>query len=245
MDWTAAEQAAHGADQPILAALFFILDYSLRRTARPTGRTPDGSEIKKARPVGVYFAAPSVASPAHPDAELFVLQAEIDAADHRFQKAHDAQIDAEEAFYAIRPLRPSRPKLWTFLGVTEDEWRKKLAERKATDHFPVKAEPTPHLAAFFERREAHDTAVQAWEEETDRLEAEFGVSAKKDRTDKADAEVVAIRDKIVAKRARTIAGLKFKAKYIAEHVEDDCDAQVAASIAHDILAMPGLKEEQT
>jgi hypothetical protein len=121
--------------------------------------------------------------------------------------------------------------------MTEDEWREKSAEREMTDHFPVKAEPNPLLAALFERREAYEAAVQAWNQESDRLEAEFGVSAKKDWADKADTEFVAIRDKIVDTRARTIAGLKFKAKYIAEHVEGDGDAQVAPSIARDILAM--------
>jgi hypothetical protein len=36
-NWAAAEQVTHGADQPILSGLYFILDYSLRRTAASAG----------------------------------------------------------------------------------------------------------------------------------------------------------------------------------------------------------------
>jgi hypothetical protein len=46
-----------------------------------------------------------------------------------------------------------------------------------------------------------------------------------------------ICDKIIAIRATTLAGLKFKAKYVAEHDPDAPNEELLDSIIADILAM--------
>jgi hypothetical protein len=91
-------------------------------------------------------------------------------------------------------------------------------------------EPNPDWAAY-------EAAVEAWEEEDERIRAETGESAASERSTETLDAVSALRDKIVAIRATTLAGLKFKAKYALEHYADDPDEEVMQSIAEDLLAI--------
>jgi hypothetical protein len=69
-------------------------------------------------------------------------------------------------------------------------------------------------------------------QEGERLEVGTGLSAAEERVGKAHSEVSAFRDQIVATRATTLAGLKFKARYAADS---------AAFLSGTILALVGLE----
>jgi hypothetical protein len=169
------------------------------------------------------FATPSTSSPHHSDAELFALQPEIEAADYRFNVALDAQNRAEERTFP-RPPRPAQPEP----SFVKEDWfqtfKEKMAELNANPN------PSPEWAAY-------DVALKAWEEEIARIDLETGAAAACDHADDLLCEVDAICDKIIAIRATTLAGLKFKAKYVAEHDPDAPSLELLDSIIADILEM--------
>ena len=84
---------------------------------------------------------------------------------------------------------------------------------------------------------AYEAAVEAWEEEDERINAETGARAACERADEASHEVYCLRDKIVAIRATTLAGLKFKAEFAFQHCVGEPDEEVMQSIMEDLLAM--------
>ena len=67
----------------------------------------------------------------------------------------------------------------------------------------LRACPSPEAAA-------HVAACEAWAEEDKRLHVETGLTAARERDEEIDADISALRDEIVATRATTLAGLKFK-----------------------------------
>jgi hypothetical protein len=96
----------------------------------------------------------------------------------------------------------------------------------------LNANPAPEWAAY-------DAAVHAWQDEIDRVDLNIGASAAVERADEALLAVIALRDKIAATRATPLAGIKFKAKYVAEHDPGAPDEEVMESIIADIIAMEG------
>jgi hypothetical protein len=84
-------------------------------------------------------------------------------------------------------------------------------------------------------------AETAWfairEKEHERLQIETGVVAARERQRETSDVVYDLRDRIVAIRATTLAGLKFKARYAAKHCEGDPDQEVMDSIVDDLLAL--------
>jgi hypothetical protein len=175
-------------------------------------------------------AAGALASPEHPDAALFALQADIEAADieaaDRLKEASFGPLStAENAYFAARVPQPAKPEGAAF---TNEEWFIQFKEKMAG----LRASPSPETAA-------HVAACEAWAEEDECLRVETGLTAARERMQELDAEVLALRDEIVATRATTLAGLKFKAKYAIKHYPGEPDEDVLASIADDILAMTG------
>jgi hypothetical protein len=175
-------------------------------------------------------ASPSTASPSHPDAELFALQPEIEAADHQFNLADDAHTLADRSAFAATSPRPIRPDLDELvargMGITNEEWCERLLKIKDLAKPLTPRAPSPY-----------EEAMRAWETERDRLEAKFEVELAEAGMLEANDNVSDIRDQIAAQRATTIAGLKFKAKYAAEHYPGEPDTDVMASIIDDILEM--------
>jgi hypothetical protein len=129
------------------------------------------------------------------------------------------------AYFAVEVPQPAKPEGAAF---TNEEWFIEFKERMAG----LRACPSPEAAA-------HVAACEAWAKEDERLRGESGQTAAEERDNEALDEVLALRDKIVATRATTLAGLKFKAKYAIEHYSGEPDEDVLASIADDILAMSG------
>jgi hypothetical protein len=167
-------------------------------------------------------AAAAIVSTGCADAELFALQPAIEAADRRDVAALDARSRAEESYFAARQPRPARPES----GLDEEEWFQTFA-RKMREY---NAEPKPEWAAY-------EAAVEAWEDEDERIRVETGEMAASERSTETVDEACALRDRIVAIRATTLAGLKFKAKYALEHYADNPDEEVMQSIAEDLLAI--------
>ena len=96
----------------------------------------------------------------------------------------------------------------------------------------LRACPSPEAAA-------HVAACEARAQEDKRLHDETGLTAAQERGEEINADVLALRDEIVATRATTLAGLKFKAKYAIDHYPGEPDPDVMESIVDDILAMTG------
>ena len=154
------------------------------------------------------------------------MQAEIEAAD-RLSEAHRAQTVAEDAYFAAAPARPE------LLGsdsasFTSEEWFLTFKEKMAE----LSARRSPEEAA-------RDQALRAREDADDRLEIDCGLRDARGRVSDAITTLDAVRDRLAAMRATTLAGLKFKAKYAAEHFPNEWDPDVMASIVDDILAMSG------
>jgi hypothetical protein len=180
----------------------------------------------------IAAASPSTASPSHPDAELFAFQAEIEAADHQFNLADAAHALADRSAFAATSPPPIRPDLETAhnMGITNEEWCERLLKVKDLVN-PELLPPRPPSP--------YEEAMHAWETERDRHEAKFEVKLTEARLDEAIDNVSDISGQIAAQIATTIAGLKFKAKYAAEHYPDEPDIDVMASIIDDILQMEG------
>jgi hypothetical protein len=179
-------------------------------------------------------AEPSTASPAHPDAGLFALQPEVEAADHIEEQAHKALAVVEEAFFAAKPPKPERDVLAECKAIL-DKWDMEDAALLAGE----RPDAATRLAEFENYKMAHDAKVQAWMEECARLRTEFGVAAADDRSSEADAAVDNLGQMVAAIPATTLAGLVFKAKYALAHNESEADARVVESILDDLLGMAG------
>jgi hypothetical protein len=170
-------------------------------------------------------AAGALAAAGHPDAALFALQADIDAADRLWMASFDPRDVAEKAYFAARGPQPAKPEGAAF---TDEEWFVTFKEKMAE----LRANPSPEGTA-------HLAACEAWAKEDERLHVETGLTAAEARDEEIDADISALRDQIVATRATTLAGLKFKAKYALDHYPDEPDQDVMVSIVDDILAMEG------
>ena len=84
---------------------------------------------------------------------------------------------------------------------------------------------------------AYEQAVQDYEREVERLQAECGETAAQEMQDAAHEAFARVRDTLAETPATTLAGLIFKARYAATHYEDDYDQAVTDSIVDDLLAM--------
>jgi hypothetical protein len=80
-------------------------------------------------------------------------------------------------------------------------------------------------------------AVEAWEQECERLKKECGQAAAEVAERENSAAVMEIADVIAETPATTLAGLIFKARYAAEHYGDSYDQEVMISIVDDLLEM--------
>jgi hypothetical protein len=156
-----------------------------------------------------------------PDAALFAIKAELDAADQRWEEAYQKQRAAEEAGFAAIPPAPEKPEanvmeLWTAGGTNNLVLI--LAYKKAWDRY---------RSAMNARREAIEQA-----------ERDSGLAAAEAATGAATvARLAILAEKLIPTRARTLQGLIFKAKYAAPHPEDEPDEDVMKSILDDLLAM--------
>jgi hypothetical protein len=163
-------------------------------------------------------AAGAMASADYPDAALLALLPAIKAADDAYKQTFEPRNQAEEAYMAIRPERPKTP------GPTDGEWQDFLRR------LPVAPRASVGEEADYER------VVAVWEKECERLKIETGFGAAEKREDEACDVVSALRDRIVAIRATTLDGLKFKARYAVEHCDGEPDQEVMESIVADLLA---------
>jgi hypothetical protein len=195
-------------------------------TGLPNSRRAVLRSLLAAGAVATVPAAGALGSPEHPDAALFALQADIEAADRLKEASYGPLNVAETAYFAARGPQPAMPSPDT--AFTDEEWFVTFKERMAE----LRACPSPEAAA-------HLAACEAWEEEDKRLHDETGLTAARERDEEIDADVLALRDEIVATRATTLAGLKFKAKYAIDHYPGEPDQDVMDSIVDDILAMTG------
>ena len=103
-----------------------------------------------------------VASPDHPDADLFALQPEIEEMDRIKKTVSDLQDAEEEAYRAALPPKPVRPPdqpLWSILGFASDAEYEEHFERRCAEMASQPKRPV----------DPHDAAVSAWEAERDRL----------------------------------------------------------------------------
>jgi hypothetical protein len=193
-----------------------------RALPETTNRRAVLRSILAAGAVATVPAAGAIAAD-HADAALFALQADIEAADRLKEAFFDPFNAAEEAYMAVRAPIPAAPEDSAF---TKEEWFLTFKEKMAE----LNTSPSPEITAYAAER-------QAWEEEDKRLHDETGLTAAEECEKEIDAEVLALRDQIVATRATTLAGLKFKAKYAVEHYEGAPDEDDIDSIIDDILAM--------
>ena len=155
-----------------------------------------------------------------PDAALLALQAELDAADRAWEVLYSKWVAAEDACFAAVPPPPEEPagdprEIWAAIGTSD----------------------VPVLLAHKEAWDRYRAANKARGEAMEQAELDSGLKAAEEAANAAEDVRLAIRDKIVSTRARTLTGLTFKAKYAASHIPGDPDEVVMASIVEDLLAM--------
>ncbi|MFZ0205754.1 MAG: hypothetical protein WAL59_06495 [Roseiarcus sp.] len=175
-------------------------------------------------PAASALALAPAASPVHPDAALFAMQAAIAAADRQLEAALDALNPAEEAYFAKEPDRPVTP------GADFSSEEQQAVDAMAAVMRKRNGAPSPAWAAYYQ-------AVQDREREVERLQAECGVTAAQEREDAAHEAINSVRDDLIDVQATTLAGLIFTARYAATHDSDEWDEDVMASIVEDLLAM--------
>jgi hypothetical protein len=163
----------------------------------------------------------ALASGPDPDAALLALPAELDAADMAWGIRARERTAVESVYFALKPDKPETP--CASKSVMEAFW--------AGNSRPlIEASKSPDTYA---------EAMKAWREATEQAERETGLKAAEEAQDEADAIRLAIRDKIVSTRARTLNGLIFKARYAASHFPGDPDEDVMRSIVEDLLSLAG------
>lgn len=182
-------------------------------------------------PAMASSALPASSSPVHPDAALFAMQSTIEAADRELDAAFDACNPAEDAYFDKQPDRPEEPSGPVFSA----------EEQLALDEFAAKVRARGKRGRPPEWV-AYDHAVEAYEQEKERLQAECGVTAAHEMRDAAQETVSQLQADLVDTPATTLAGLIFKARYAATHNSDEWDIEVMASIVEDLLAMAGEEE---
>ena len=163
----------------------------------------------------------ALASATHPDAALLALQTELAAADQAWEALYSKRVVAEKACFAAVPAPPKEPNL------DSDAIRKALLSGEALSPKTVQS------------LRAYDQANKARHEAMERAEHDSGLTAAEDAVNAADSVRLAIRDKIVSIRARTLNGLTFKARYAASHFPGDPDEEVMRSIVEDLLSPAG------
>jgi hypothetical protein len=194
-------------------------------TAVPSRRAALGFLARSAAQASAIAVAGSALalSPVHLDAELLAMQPAIDAADRELDAALEAIDKAGEAYDAMDvPDEPAQPDGPVFSA----------EEQKALDAFAAMTrargkQPSPAWAAYEE-------AVQDWKRETERLEAECGLTAANEAEDAAHKTIRLISVALAITPAKTMAGLIFKARYAERN---DYEEDVMTSIADDLLAM--------
>ena len=129
----------------------------------------------------------ALASATHPDAALLALQAELAAADQAWEALYSKQIAAEDACFAAVPPPPKEPNL------DSDTIRKAFLSGEA-----LSPETVQSLRAY-------DQANKARREAMEQAEHDSGLKAAEEAVNAADHVRLAIRDKIVSTRARTLA----------------------------------------
>ena len=116
-------------------------------------------------------------------------------------------------------------------------------QRRDPEGFPVRRSPVarnrPVPARIRPGEQGH--AREAMEQ----AERDSGLKAAEEAVNAAEDVRLAIRDRIVSTRARTLAGLIFKARYASTHFPGDEDEDVMKSIVADLLAMAPKEREAT
>jgi hypothetical protein len=152
-------------------------------------------------------ATAAMAAASHADAVLLAIGPKLEAMLAEWEAALHDQSIAKEAFFAEKPDQPKYPEIENAVG------------------------PLEYVAAFADYELAH----RAWEVEISRLASKHKFDETAERAGDLGDVFHAALDELAEMAATTIAGLKFKARWI-EHQDDD---EVSASIARDLLAMPG------
>jgi len=129
---------------------------------------------------------------------------------------------AEKAYFDARRPMPQPPKSEVEDVANEDWFKAFMAKRKAG--------PSPEWTAY-------EAAHEAWIQGDERLRVATGLAAAEKRVEEADRAVLALRDKIAAESATTLAEPKFKARYALDHFPGSADKRVMAAILSDIVAM--------
>ena len=169
----------------------------------------------------------ALASATHPDAALLALEAELAAADQAWEALYSKRVAAEAACFAAVPPPPKGPNL------DSAAIRKAFLSGEA-----LSPETVQSLRAY-------DQANKATREAMEQAERDSGLKAAEEAVNAADDVRLVIRDRIVSTRARTLAGLIFKARYASTHFPGDPDEDVMKSIVADLLAMAPKEREAT
>jgi hypothetical protein len=180
---------------------------------------------------GAILAAPAaVALAAHADAELLALQPEIDAADRAFDVVLSNLSCVQERFYELRDkLRLSQKPI----SPADPEWDQALADFEKKVAAIRDRGIQPEMAAY-------DEAVERQKQAESEARVESGLEdAEREEREKSDA-VTEIKERLLATKATTLAGLIFKARYARAHYSPgDYDLEVMISIVDDLLDMAG------
>jgi hypothetical protein len=155
----------------------------------------------------------------NPDAALLALQDELAAADEVWEALYKQRVVAESACFALAPPPPAEP-VHDYTAI-----RKALMDGQ------------PLAPKTIKLMKAYDQANRARREAMEQAEVKSGLKAAEDAVNAADRVRLAIRDKIIRKRARTLSGMIFKARYAADHFPGDPDEDVMLSIVDDLVAM--------
>lgn len=200
---------------------------TVKHTTNPSGRRSFLAGLAAAGALSAVPVAQALASPEHPDAALLALGPEIEAADlMEVQSIRDLSRLEEAYAAAAKPEKPEPPKDWTKEDI---EVAVQELHRGRRDS----------LERRDEADRSYEEACRAWDDSRDRLWDEMGVSAAEDLNREASDAVDDLGDRVAAIRARTLAGLIFKAKYAVAHNESEADPRVVESIVEDLLAMAG------
>jgi hypothetical protein len=194
-------------------------------TGLPNSRRAVLRSLLAGAAVATVPAAGALTAAGQPDAALFALRADIEAADRLKEASFGPLNVAEKAYFAAQAPKPVQPEGVSF---TDEEWFLAFKEKMAE----LNAHQSPESAAYV-------AAVKAWVEDDNRIHEETGLTDAEAHCEELDADILALRDQIVATRATTLGGLKFKAKYAVDHYPGEPDQEVMDSIVDDILAMEG------
>jgi hypothetical protein len=158
---------------------------------------------------GALLAAPHLAKAAeHPDAALFALQADIEAADAQLEAAIEALGVAERAYDS---RKPEEPRCRMLKGASHLIWQQMW--------------------------DAHEPAMRDWQADCQRLEVECGVKVAEELQGAAWASIHRVEERVAATRAITLAGMIFKASFAARNDGCEYETDVMISIIDDLLAM--------